>query len=211
VRRFRLPVVCSTVLVAVSALAQVPVVPQGGVVNGASYRPANATGGGVSAGAIVSIFGSKLAPSTVLAPSLPLPSSLGGTSVRIGGIAAPLFFVSVGQINAQVPWGVPTGTAQLTVTTAAGTSAAINVTIQDASPGLFSQDSQGRGPGAVQNFVSQQQAPVLNTPAATVNPGGTVTIFGTGFGKVGNAPADGAATTAATETLVTPTVMIGGR
>lgn len=205
-------VVCSMVLVAMSAMAQAPVVPQGGVVNGASFRPANATGGGVSAGAIVSIFGSNLAASTVVGTSLPLSTSLGGTTLRIGGIAAPMFFVSAGQINAQVPWGVATGPAQLTVTTAAGTSAVANVTIQDASPGLFSQTSDGRGPGAVLNYVPERQAYAGNTPGATINPGGIVTIYGTGFGKVTNPPADGAAAGAATQTtLVSPTVMIGGR
>ena len=203
-------VICSMVLVAMSAMAQAPVVPQGGVVNGASFRPANAPGGGVSAGAIVSIFGSNLAASTVVGTSLPLSTSLGGTTVRIGGIAAPLFFVSAGQINAQVPWNVATGTGQLTVTSATGTSAAINVTVQDASPGLFSQNAQGRGPGVVQNYVSAQQVPV-NTPSTTINPGGIVIIYGTGFGKVANPPADGAAATAAASTLVTPTVTIGGR
>ena len=205
-------VVCSMVLVAMSAMAQAPVVFQGGVVNGASFRPANATGGGVSAGAIVSIFGSNLAASTVVGTSLPLLTSLGGTTVRIGGIAAPLFFVSAGQINAQVPWNVATGPAQLTVTTAAGTSAAANVTIQDASPGLFSQTSDGRGPGAVLNYVPERQAYAGNTPANTISPNGIVTIYGTGFGKVTNPPADGAAAGAATQTtLVSPAVTIGGR
>jgi uncharacterized protein (TIGR03437 family) len=197
------------VLVAMSAMAQAPVVFQGGVVNGASFRPANAPGGGVSAGAIVSIFGSNLAASTVVGTSLPLSTSLGGTTVRIGGIATPLFFVSAGQINAQVPWNVATGAAQLTVTTAAGTSAAANVTIQDASPGLFSQTSDGRGPGAVQNYVSQTQTPI-NTPGTTINPGGTVIIYGTGFGRVNSPPADGAAAGAQT-TIVTPVATIGGR
>lgn len=204
-------VVCSMVLVAMSAMAQAPVVPQGGVVNGASFRPANATGGGVSAGAIVSIFGSNLATATVVQGSLPLPTSLGGTTVRFGGTAAPMFFVSAGQINAQVPWNVATGTAQLTVTTAAGTSPAVNVTIQDSSPGLFSQTSDGRGPGAVLNYVPERQAYAGNTPASTINPTGIVTIYGTGFGRVSNPPADGTPATAATSTLVTPTVMIGGR
>jgi uncharacterized protein (TIGR03437 family) len=195
-----------------SAMAQAPLVPQGGVVNGASFRPANATGGGVSAGAIVSIFGSNLATATVVQGSLPLATSLGGTTVRIGGAAAPMFFVSAGQINAQVPWNVATGTAQLTVTTAAGTSTAVNVTIQDSSPGLFSQTSDGRGSGAVLNYVPERQAYAGNTPASSINPGGIITIYGTGFGRVSNPPADGAAAGAATQTtLVSPTVMIGGR
>jgi uncharacterized protein (TIGR03437 family) len=204
--------ICSLVLFAAGATAQVPSVWQGGVVNGASFRPANAPGGGVAAGSIVSIFGSHLANSTVEGASLPLPTTLGGVSVRIGGLAAPLFFVSAGQINAQVPWGVATGTSTVTVTNGGASSTPVNVTIQDSSPGLFSQARDGRGPGAVLNYVPERQAYVTNTPGATVNPSGIVTIYGTGFGRVTNPPADGTAAGAGTQTTVaTPVVMIGGR
>jgi len=204
--------ICSLVLFAAGAEAQVPSVWQGGVVNGASFRPANAPGGGVAAGSIVSIFGSNLANSTVTAGSVPLQTTLGGVTVRIGGIAAPLFFVSAGQINAQVPWAVATGTSTLTVSNGAATSTPVSVTVQDSSPGLFSQASDGRGPGAVLNYVPERQAYVTNTPGATINPSGIVSIYGTGFGRVTSPPADGAAAGAATQTtIVTPVVMIGGR
>jgi uncharacterized protein (TIGR03437 family) len=216
-RRLVLFVICSLVLLAAGAAAQVPVVPQGGVVNGASFRPANAPGGGVAAGSIVSIFGSNLAGATVAATSLPLPTTLGQTNVRIGGIVAPLFFVSPGQINAQVPWAVAAGPTTLTVAAVGGSSIPANVTIQDSAPGLFSQTSDGRGPGAVLNYVSQQQTPI-NTPGVTINPGGIVILYGTGFGRVTNPlvgsppPADGTAAGAAEQkTIVTPVVTIGGR
>ena len=204
-------VICSLVLFAAGSAAQVPVVPQGGVVNGASFRPANASGGGVAAGSIVSIFGSNLSEATVAATSTPLPTSLGQTSVRIGGIVAPLFFVSAGQINAQVPWGVPAGTSSITVSALGGSSVPANFTIQDSAPGLFSQTSDGRGPGAVLNYVPEQKVYAINTPGATINPSGIVTIYGTGFGRVSSPPADGTALSAAVSTIVTPVVTIGGR
>jgi len=205
-------VICSLVLFAAGAAAQVPIVPQGGVVNGASFRPANASGGGVAAGSIVSIFGSNLSEATVAATSLPLPTTLGQTNVRIGGIVAPLFFVSPGQINAQVPWAVAAGTSTVTVAAVGGSSIPTNVTVQDSAPGLFSQTSDGRGPGAVLNYVPEQKVYAINTPGATINPGGIVTIYGTGFGRVTNPPADGVAAGAATQTsIITPVVTIGGR
>ena len=54
-------------LAAAPAAAQLPVVAQGGIVNGASFRPPNAAGGAVAPGAIISIFGSNLAASTASA------------------------------------------------------------------------------------------------------------------------------------------------
>ena len=189
--------------------AQAPVVFEGGVVNGASFRPSNAQGGEVAQGSIISIFGSNLATAIAGAVRVPLPINLVGTSVSIGGHAAPLFFVSAGQINAQVPWGAATGTVQLTVETPQGTSTPVNVSIVETAPGLFSQAASGRGPGAVLNFVSQGNTPI-NTAASTIVPDGIVSIFGTGLGPVTEPPPDGAAGDGQ-PTTTTPVLMIGGR
>ncbi len=189
--------------------AQAPVVFEGGVANGASFRPSNAQGGAVAQGSIISIFGSNLSTGIATSVPVPLPINLLGTSVTIGGQAAALFFVSAGQINAQVPWGAPTGTVQLTVQTPGGTSAPVNVSVVDTAPGLFSQAASGRGPGAVLNFVSQGNTPT-NTAASTISPNGIVLIFATGLGPVAGPPADGAAG-AGQPTTTTPVVTIGGR
>ena len=61
-----------------------PVIAAGGVVNAASFAPVVAKGG------LATVFGSNLASTTAPAPSLPLPTTLGGTQVMVGGIAAPL-------------------------------------------------------------------------------------------------------------------------
>ena len=179
------------------------------MVNGASFRPSNAPGGAVAQGSIVSIFGSNLATATGGAVTVPLPSDINGTRVTIGGQAASLFFVSAGQINAQVPWGAPTGTVQLTVQTPGGTSAPVNVSVVAGSPGLFSQASNGRGPGAVLNFVAQGGTPT-NTPASTITPNGIVQIYATGLGPVTGPPADGGAG-AGQPTTTMPVVTLGGR
>ena len=77
-----------------------PVVSTGGVVNGASF----AQGQPVAPGSIVSVFGASIAANTPdAAVALPLPTLLGGATVTVGGVAAPLYYSSGGQLNAQIP------------------------------------------------------------------------------------------------------------
>ena len=66
-------------------------------------------------GSYVAIFGTGLSTSTASAASLPLPTALGGASVQVGTSSIPLLFVSSGQINAQLPYGI-SGTVNMTVT-----------------------------------------------------------------------------------------------
>src|SRR5437016_2266081 len=93
-----------------------PVISAGGILNGASFRFSTVPGGGIAPGAIISIFGTGLASATLGAPSVPLTTTLGGTSVSIAGIPAALYFVSANQINAQVPWTVASGSLPVVVT-----------------------------------------------------------------------------------------------
>src|SRR5687767_1218789 len=83
-------------LIGSTPLLSAPVV--SGVLNGASFTQT------IAPGAIISIFGTALARGTASASSLPLPTSLEGTSVMVGGQPIPLFFVSTTQINAQLPF-----------------------------------------------------------------------------------------------------------
>ena len=54
-----------------------------GIINAASLQPS------VAAGSIVSILGTSLADGTVAASTVPLPNTLGGTSVLVNGTPAP--------------------------------------------------------------------------------------------------------------------------
>jgi hypothetical protein len=73
----------------------------GGLSNAGSYTQAFAPGG------ILAVFGTKLASATASAPTVPLPTMLTGTWATINGIAAPLYYVSDGQMNIQIPYEVP--------------------------------------------------------------------------------------------------------
>src|SRR5437870_13529573 len=102
------PILGFMLLISVAASAQT--IQANGVVNAAGSGH-NTT---VAPGSLISIFGSGLAGALSTANSIPISTKLGDVdSVTINGTAAPLIFVSDGQSNAQVPWGVGTGQANV--------------------------------------------------------------------------------------------------
>jgi uncharacterized protein (TIGR03437 family) len=104
---------------------------------------------------IVALFGADLATTTQVATTVPLPTALAGVSVKVrdaAGVerASPLFFVSPGQINFQIPVGTATGTALLTVLRGSETVSTGTATINRVAPALFAADASGQGfPAAV--------------------------------------------------------------
>ena len=74
-----------------------PVLFPGGTVN-AFYEKS----GVLAPGTIAEVFGSGLASGTASTP-LPLPILFNGTSALAGGLPTPLFFLSTGQLNLQIP------------------------------------------------------------------------------------------------------------
>jgi uncharacterized protein (TIGR03437 family) len=118
------------------------------VLNGASYS------GNVAPGTWVSIFGTELATSVATGNRVPLQTTLNDVSVSIGGIAAPLSYVSPTQINAVVPFEITVSPASavsdvvrvpVVVTAPAGTSPPLTISLSRESPGLFTQNGGGTG------------------------------------------------------------------
>ncbi len=209
----RLPVLLP--LLVHAAFAQAPVIADAGVLNGASYI----RGQPVAPGSIVSIFGSNLASGSAQATSLPLPTKLGGVSVIIGGIAAPLLFVSSTQINAQVPYAaLAAGSvlifADAIVTRDTVVSAPLQIQVAAAAPGIFSIPA-GLGNAVAINADSSLAAPSGSISGIATHPaaaGDIVVIFATGLGAVFPAVADGAASSDKLRASVAmPTVLIGGQ
>jgi len=196
--------------------AQAPVLPAGGVVNGASFTPAGSPSGPVAPGTIVAIFGQNLATSLAVASSVPLSTNLNGTSVTFGGVAAPLFFVSAGQANAQVPFNVPPGTVNVQVSKSGQTSSNQPVILATFSPGIFSLNQSGSGPGAILIANSATFAqPAGSIPQRDARPaakGEFVTIFCTGLGPVDPPVASGVTAPSSTLALTTtkPVVTVAG-
>lgn len=121
-----------------------PTVLVSAVANAASFAA-----GPTAAEAIVSLFGTELADSTEIATEVPLPTTLGGVTVEVVDSegetrSAPLFFVSAGQINLQIPPGTAPGPATLRVTAPAGVGQ-LAVTIEASAAGLFSINATGAG------------------------------------------------------------------
>ena len=171
------------------------------VVSAADYRSV-----GVVPGAIVSLWGASLSSGTVTAPMpFPLPTTLGDTRVTFGGIPAPLFFVSAGQVNAQVPFEVPPGNVVVEVTSNLGV-ARMTVAVAAAGPAIFTRDMTGTGEGAILDAVNFRAI----TPA---NPADDwLQIYCTGLGAVGGAVTSGAVPPIPPpETAVKPEVRIDGQ
>jgi uncharacterized protein (TIGR03437 family) len=104
----------------------------------------------VAPGAIASAFGSQLALQTAIAATQPLPTSLAGSTVRVNGGLASLFFVSPGQINFLIPLGTPPGLASVEAQSGDGVISRGTVEVVPVAPGLFTANSDGRGALAAQ-------------------------------------------------------------
>jgi uncharacterized protein (TIGR03437 family) len=179
---------------------QTPAIASGGVGNAASFAAQ------FSPGALATVFGSNFtgAGLEASAASLPIANSLGGVAVQVNGVAAPVLYASTSQINFQIPWETKAGTATVVVSTNGLASAAVNITVQTAAPGLFVQGSHA----AVLNSDFS-----LNSSSNPAKAGGTILAYLTGAGAVSNQPADGAAAGSDPLSTVTSTVTatIGGQ
>ncbi len=108
---------------------------------------------------IVAAFGTQLANGTQVAATQPLPTNLLNTTVTVGGVAAPLFFVSPGQVNYLIPQNVPAGDAQVVINATAANGDQIisrgQVRIAPTAPALFTANATGTGvPAAVTGRVN---------------------------------------------------------
>jgi len=186
---------------ACAAHGQTPAV--NAVLNSGSYASA-----GIAPGSIASLFGANLAAGPAQAGSVPLPVTLGTVaSVTFNGIAAPLYFVSPGQINVQVPWNLTGGTASVVVATTAGVSAPLSVPVLPAVPGIFTVGANGIG----QAIATDLAGGAIAAAAQPIQIGSYLIIWSTGLGAVDAPLANGANTGGAiVNTVAKPTVLIGG-
>ena len=143
----------------------------------------------ISPGALASIFGTGFGTTTFLADDgFNWPTSTtNSVSVKVNGVAAPLYYVSPGQINFQVPWGTPTtGTVNIAVLVNGGSSNTASVAVGTAAPGLFNAN----GAAIVQNTPDYS----LNGTSNPAPAGSTIVAYLTGTGPVSPAAKDGVPT-----------------
>lgn len=153
--------------------------------------------GPVAPGSLITIKGANLANANASAGTFPLPFNLGGASLTINGIAAPLLFASATQINAQVPFGISAGTVSATVMNGNNIAGTALVTIQNAAPGLFLIGGQAA-------VVNQDGS--INSDAQPAAAGSYISAYLTGLGEVDPPVAAGTAAPVAPLSRVRGTV-----
>jgi uncharacterized protein (TIGR03437 family) len=145
-----------------------------GFANGASFKLTYAPG------MTLSIFGSQLATSIAAASSVPLPISMGGVAITVNGVVAPLYYISPGQLNIQIPYE-----------TAANSTATVNIN----NNGHVTTRTFNLASAAPGIFVDQNSAPV---PSTAIARGKIGTLFITGAGSVTPPVSTGAAPSSGT-------------
>ena len=140
----------------------------GGVANAASYQKTYAPG------MLVAVFGTALGNFAQSAGTIPLPEYLAGFQAYVNNVPAPLWYVSPGQVNIQIPYETPTtGVVALTVSNP-WNEVNYNIRMSSAAPGIFTNAD-----GSLNPYSSGAR-------------GQEVAIYITGDGKVSPSLADGA-------------------
>lgn len=185
------------------------------VTNGASFQPT------IGPGAMISLFGSHfedagksfgVAGSDIVNNTF--PRKLGCLAVEVNGNRMPVAFASDGQINAQAPFDLPAGPAQVRVVLNPDTpnqiaSDAFSATALPQAPGFFQF-----GAGAIAATVPNSSTPVADPNvipgSVAAQPGAIVTLWMTGLGQTSPAVSEGSIAAGAAQTVVPVSLTIGG-
>jgi uncharacterized protein (TIGR03437 family) len=166
------------------------------IVSGAAVNAATNAAGPVAPGSLVALYGRNLATATATAAA-PWPPTLAGAQVLVNNVAAPIYYSSATQINFQIPWETPAGTATIQSQVAGLRSESISISVTSASPGIF----------AIVNNADGTVVSAAN-PAST---GGYIILYVNGLGDVTNRPSTGAAAAAdpLSWTIEKPSLTVG--
>ena len=181
----------------------------GSVVNGADFQRNS-----ISPCAAATIMATGLAPTLrgVAVPTGlygPLPYTLAGDSVTVGGGQAPIYSVSNvngnEQLTFQVPCDATPGSSVPLKVSVSGGSATINIAVLPAGPGIFGTVMSDGVTRAVLvrpdgSFVS------LQNPARR---GETIRLYGTGLGPVTPTVGTNSIAVPGTDSLVTGQIIVG--
>ena len=127
-----------------------------------TQNTASGTTSDLTPSAIASVYGLELATTTATGTDtdpnvagIQLPTTLGGTTVSVRDLngtprLAPLFYVSPGQINYQIPSPIGAGAATVTITNSAGGISTSSINIVTVAPGVFTVLQNGTGLAAAE-------------------------------------------------------------
>ncbi|HKW99715.1 MAG TPA: hypothetical protein VJN43_18380 [Bryobacteraceae bacterium] len=140
--------------------------------------------GSLAPNAIATIYGTDLSYNTAFGPggvkSGDMPVNLGGASVFVAGMAAPLYYVSPKQINLVIPSWLYPGDVDLYVSRDGTQGPHVKIHVNDSCPGFFEWE-----PGMIASTDARGAVITKEHPAQA---GEVVVLYGTGLGRT-NPPA----------------------
>lgn len=163
----------------------------GGTTVSAVTNGASNLSGPVAGGEVVVIYGSGLGPDQLVqsqpGPNGRVPTTVGGASVYINGIAAPVLYASANQVAAVVPYSIGGSPVQLFVQYQNQVSAPFNLSLASQIPAVFTLNGSGAGQAAAINNKDGS----INGAARPAKAGEYVQLYITGAGQTSPAGADG--------------------
>jgi uncharacterized protein (TIGR03437 family) len=158
-----------------------PTIVAGGTLN--NLNPV--VGGSLAPGTIAQVYGSGLAASPVSPGILPLPTMFDKTFAQVGAYQAPLYFLSSGQLNIQIPYEL-TASEQIPILLSVNNALTLPVTLDivPTAPGVLSAFN-GPTPPSLQNdayIIAQHSNFSLVTTNDPANPGEYLVMYLVGLG-----------------------------
>jgi uncharacterized protein (TIGR03437 family) len=201
---FSSPNALATVTATVNLVVGTPASPTvSEVANAASY-----SAGALAPGENIVIFGIGIGPPLLAGGTVTngvVDSVVGDTRVLFNGIPAPLIYVSATQTSAMVPYELSGVAAASVVVEYQGVqSAPIAYSVTLTAPGIYAQNSQGVGPGAILN-----QDYSVNQSSKPAPKGSVVAVYMTGEGFTIGA-VDGAIATGLLAPVLPVSATVGG-
>jgi len=152
------------------------------------------------------MFGTALASQTALPGVIPLANTFNGTSVIVGGLQAPLYYLSAVQLDAQIPAELTPAQYPIIVVANGAYTVPDIIDINAAVPGVAAF-----GDGTV---IAQHQDFSLVSASSPAKPGEFVVIYLAGMGATKPAVASGQpapATAPLAAVTLNPTVTLDGQ
>jgi uncharacterized protein (TIGR03437 family) len=173
------------------------------IANAASYGL-----GAFAPGENIVIFGSNIGPPQLTGGTVTngvVDTSLAATRVLFDGIPGPIIYALSTQTSVMVPYELAgRSTVSVVVEYQGVQSPSVPYSLALAAPGIYSQNAEGVGPGAILN-----QDYSINLPSKPAAKGSVVAVYMTGEGYTPGA-VDGAIATATLSPVLPVTATVGG-
>ncbi|MGA3190332.1 MAG: hypothetical protein ABSF22_24770 [Bryobacteraceae bacterium] len=161
----------------------------------------------ISPGDIITLYGTGLAstPAGLTLSGGKVSTTLSGTQVMIGNIAAPLIYASSGQLNAIVPFEASGAATTVQVITGGLETGAWTIPLAPSAPSIFTISATGVGQGAIVN-----QDGSINSASNPATRGTAIQIYATGGGQTSPLSSTGSVAPTAATLSLPYSVTIGG-